>query len=69
MDRWREPLTADQNPWVGELWSVNEGLLPADAMRGVFALGPGEDFDKDVFTERKKSLIDRAQLQELLTDS
>jgi hypothetical protein len=45
--------------------AMNDGLLPTDAMRAVFALGPGEDFDKDVFTERKKGqVIDRAQLQE-----
>jgi hypothetical protein len=44
--------------------AMNDGLLPADAMRAVFALKPGEDFDKDVFTERKKGqVIDRAQLQ------
>lgn len=47
--------------------AMNEGLLPADAMRGVFALGPGEDFDKDVFTKRKKGqVIDRAQLQDAI---
>jgi len=44
--------------------AMNDGLLAADAVRAVFALNPGEDFDKDVFTERKKSqVIDRAQLQ------
>lgn len=44
--------------------AMEEGLLPADPMRAVFALGPGEDFDKEVFTERKKGqVIDRAPLQ------
>jgi hypothetical protein len=47
--------------------AMNDGLLPADAMRAVFALKPGEDFDKDVFTERKKGqVIDRAQLQKAI---
>ncbi|MBC7233576.1 MAG: hypothetical protein H5T68_10105 [Chloroflexi bacterium] len=47
--------------------AMNDGLLPADAMRAVFALGAGEDFDKDVFTERKKGqVIDRVQLQEAI---
>lgn len=48
--------------------AMNEGLLPADAMRAVFALGPGEDFDKDVFTERKKGqVVDRARLRDAIT--
>lgn len=48
--------------------AMNEGLLPADPMRAVFALGPGEDFDKNVFTERKKGqVIDWAQLQDAIT--
>jgi len=47
--------------------AMNDGLLPADAMRAVFALGPEEDFDKDVFTERKKGqVVDRAKLQEAI---
>jgi len=44
--------------------AMDENLLSPDSMRAVFALKPGEDFDKDVFTERKKGqVIDRAQLQ------
>lgn len=49
--------------------AMNEGLLPADTMRGVFALGQGEDFDKDVFTERKKGqVIDRARLRDAVEE-
>jgi len=48
--------------------AMEEGLLPPDAMRAVFALGPGDDFDKDVFTERKKAqVVDRDQLQAAIT--
>lgn len=47
--------------------AMDEGLLPAEPMRAVFALGPGEDLEKDVFTERKKGqVIDRAQLQDAI---
>jgi len=47
--------------------AMNEGLLPADAMRRALALGPGEGLDKNVFTERKKSqLIDRVQLRDAI---
>jgi len=45
--------------------AMDENLLPPDSMRAVFGLKPGEDFDKEVFTERKKGqVIDRAQLRE-----
>lgn len=44
--------------------AMNEGLLPTAAVRGAFALGPGDIFDKTVFTERKNAqVIDRAQLK------
>jgi hypothetical protein len=47
--------------------AMDENLLPPDAMRAVFGLKPGADFDKGVFTERKKGqVIDRAQLQEAI---
>lgn len=47
--------------------AMKEGLLPADKMKTVFALGPEEDFNKDTFTERKKGqIIDRAPLQEAI---
>lgn len=48
--------------------AMEEGLLPEGAMRAVFALGPGEDFDKDVFTERKKGqVVDRTSLKDAIT--
>lgn len=48
--------------------AMNEGLLPAHAMRAVFALTPEEDFDKDIFTERKNNnVIDRPNLQTAIT--
>jgi len=44
--------------------SMVEGSLPADAMRAAFALAPEEDFNKDIFMERKKSqVIDRPKFQ------
>ena len=49
--------------------SMDEGLLPADKIRAVFALGQDDDFEKETFMERKKgAVIDRLRLQEVVED-
>lgn len=49
--------------------SMDEGLLPADKIRAVFALSQDDDFEKETFMERKKgAVIDRPRLQEVLED-
>jgi len=49
--------------------AMDEGLLSADKIRAVFALGQGEDFEKETFMERKKgAVIDRHTLQEVIED-
>jgi len=49
--------------------AMDEGLFPAEVMKGAFALEPDEEFDKDIFTERKKGqIIDRAQLRSAIDD-
>jgi len=49
--------------------AMDEGLLPADKIRAVFALGQGEDFEKETFMERKKgAVIDRHTLQGVIED-
>jgi len=49
--------------------AMDEGLLPAEKIRAVFALGQGEDFEKETFMERKKGeVIDRPKLQEVLEE-
>ncbi len=49
--------------------AMDEGLLPAEKIRAVFALGQDEDFEKETFMERKKgAVIDRPKLQEVVED-
>lgn len=49
--------------------AMDEGLLPAEKIWAVFALGQGEDFEKETFMERKKGeVIDRPKLQEVLEE-
>jgi len=49
--------------------AMAEGLLPADKIRAVFALGPDEDFEKETFMERKKgAVIDWHILQDVVAD-
>jgi hypothetical protein len=49
--------------------AINEGLLPAEKIRAVFALDQNEDFEKETFMERKKGdVIDRSKLLEVVED-
>lgn len=49
--------------------SMDEGMMSSEKIKAVFALGPGEDFEKDTFMERKKGgVIDRSKLQEVVED-